>query len=321
MAHPDAEGIVVHVYETAHDRDHGPKISLAMQGQITIMALTPPVFFSMNTPRPLGRGFTLIELLVVVTIIVVLLALLTPALDQAIERAERTVCAASLDAHSMAMNQYAMENRRRYLTAPRHFSHQVAYPLAAYMYSNIHPGDWSVEAINPYLGLAAVPVVGGLPKIWRCPSNQATHQYDLEWDNAVRHGRAATAQHDGSFVHSQWAVYAGVEQWKTYQGIQVPSNPEQLARSTVGSQGIIMADAIYRHQSAVWLYNHGDYSQADSVPKPIPGVNRAYGDGGVEWAEFSEARQRAIVPGQGDPEDQYPYTSNNGAGNGDLNYY
>ena len=48
-------------------------------------------------------AFTLIELLVVVTIIVVLLALLTPAMDQAIYQGELTACGARLKAVASAI--------------------------------------------------------------------------------------------------------------------------------------------------------------------------------------------------------------------------
>jgi prepilin-type N-terminal cleavage/methylation domain-containing protein len=58
------------------------------------------------------RGFTLIELLVVVTIIVVLLALLTPALDQAITQAEKAQCLSNVRNTGQACLQYAFDNRK-----------------------------------------------------------------------------------------------------------------------------------------------------------------------------------------------------------------
>jgi prepilin-type N-terminal cleavage/methylation domain-containing protein len=61
------------------------------------------------------RAFTLIELLVVVTIIVVLLALLTPALDKAMGRAELAICAARLKAHANAALMYAGDYKRSYV--------------------------------------------------------------------------------------------------------------------------------------------------------------------------------------------------------------
>jgi prepilin-type N-terminal cleavage/methylation domain-containing protein len=66
------------------------------------------------TRLPQPCAFTLIELLVVVTIIVVLLALLTPALDQAIYQAELVACGASLDAGATGFISYAAGNRRNY---------------------------------------------------------------------------------------------------------------------------------------------------------------------------------------------------------------
>jgi prepilin-type N-terminal cleavage/methylation domain-containing protein len=64
------------------------------------------------------HGFTLVELLVVITIIVVLLALLTPALDQAIYQAELAVCGTKLNAIGMTVLAYAPENRRWYPYRP-----------------------------------------------------------------------------------------------------------------------------------------------------------------------------------------------------------
>ena len=60
------------------------------------------------------RAFTLIELLVVVTIMVILLALLAPALDQAVYRAELTASAARLKAHASIASVYAMDHGRSY---------------------------------------------------------------------------------------------------------------------------------------------------------------------------------------------------------------
>ena len=59
-------------------------------------------------------AFTLIELLVVITIIVVLLALLTPALDQAIYQAELTVCGAQMKTIATGVTTGAMERNRYY---------------------------------------------------------------------------------------------------------------------------------------------------------------------------------------------------------------
>src|SRR5687767_2102205 len=61
-----------------------------------------------------SKGFTLVELLVVIAIIVVLLALLTPAMDQAIYQAELTVCGTRTRAIAMGALDYAGANRRAY---------------------------------------------------------------------------------------------------------------------------------------------------------------------------------------------------------------
>jgi prepilin-type N-terminal cleavage/methylation domain-containing protein len=59
-------------------------------------------------------GFTLVELLVVVTMIVVLMAMLAPALDQAIYRAELVQCAARQAGITTSVQLYAMGHKRIY---------------------------------------------------------------------------------------------------------------------------------------------------------------------------------------------------------------
>ena len=60
------------------------------------------------------RGFTLVELLVVITIIVVLLALLAPALDEAVYQAELAVCGSRLKSTGTGVITYTTDFRRRY---------------------------------------------------------------------------------------------------------------------------------------------------------------------------------------------------------------
>ena len=59
-------------------------------------------------------GFSLVELLVVVAVIVLLLALLTPAMDRAIYRAELAACGANLRSIATGATVYAMANKRSY---------------------------------------------------------------------------------------------------------------------------------------------------------------------------------------------------------------
>jgi len=59
-------------------------------------------------------AFTLIELLVVITIVVMLLAMLMPAMDQAIYQAELTVCGARLHGVALSAQTYAIGNKRTY---------------------------------------------------------------------------------------------------------------------------------------------------------------------------------------------------------------
>ena len=71
-------------------------------------------FAAWSPLQPFARGFTIVELLVVLTIIVVLLALLAPALDQAVYQAELAACGGRLRAQAMGAVQYTHDSARRY---------------------------------------------------------------------------------------------------------------------------------------------------------------------------------------------------------------
>jgi len=77
-------------------------------------------------------AFTIVELLVVITIIVVLLALLTPALDQAIYQAELAVCGANQHAIAAGAVSYALGNSRRYPDRVSPRSDVVWHPAVIY---------------------------------------------------------------------------------------------------------------------------------------------------------------------------------------------
>src|ERR1041385_425886 len=75
--------------------------------------------FGVAKPNPRSEGgFTVIELLVVITIIVVLLALLTPALDEAVYQAELAACSGSHHAAAQGALLYTSDFKRRYPYRP-----------------------------------------------------------------------------------------------------------------------------------------------------------------------------------------------------------
>ena len=57
-----------------------------------------------------GKAFTLIELLVAITIIAILVSILVPSVMQAIDEAERVVCASNLHQGAVALLVYADYN-------------------------------------------------------------------------------------------------------------------------------------------------------------------------------------------------------------------
>jgi prepilin-type N-terminal cleavage/methylation domain-containing protein len=98
-----------------------------------------------------GRGFTLIELLVVVTIIVVLLALLTPALDKAVEQATRLVCQANTRLWAQTSIQYGMDQKKWLPIGKPEGTDSVANPWKTDHMSHFRYGTW--RALSTEYGL------------------------------------------------------------------------------------------------------------------------------------------------------------------------
>ena len=92
-------------------------------------------------------AFTLIELLVVITTIVVLLALLAPAMDQAIYQGELAVCAANLSGLGESVTIYAMDHRRWYPLRGMNTPHRQPHRLVGPNDPNL-PLQWSDERVT-----------------------------------------------------------------------------------------------------------------------------------------------------------------------------
>jgi len=101
------------------------------------------------SPAPRKIAFTLVELLVVITIIVLLLALLAPAMDQAIYQAELAVCGAQKRAVGTGAIGYAMDYKRHFPDR-RGVYEQMGWP------SNISTGQPQYDdrpKLRPYFAL------------------------------------------------------------------------------------------------------------------------------------------------------------------------
>ena len=81
---------------------------------------------------PTRHAFTLIELLVVIAIIAILAALLTPAMQEALERAKSIACQSNLHQDAVALTQYADDHDGVMPAYWDNATHSPAGPVARY---------------------------------------------------------------------------------------------------------------------------------------------------------------------------------------------
>jgi prepilin-type N-terminal cleavage/methylation domain-containing protein len=110
------------------------------------------------------KAFTLVELLVVIAIIAVLIALLMPALSQARQNANRSVCLSNIRQLAIAFIMYANDNHDSFPAAAASDFEQ-AEDWIYYQPDR----QFSQSAIIPYLSSTN-------PDIFRCPSDDWTYR-------------------------------------------------------------------------------------------------------------------------------------------------
>ena len=240
----------------------------------------------------LRKAFTLIELLVVVTILVVLLALLTPALDKAVEQAERAVCGANQRSIAAGAVMYAMENRKQFfICRGREVETTFVIVGNGHGYSG-REGDDQVDwlAAMATVGLASsspTTLEDGRPhnaptKVWSCPSSGYRGYWDPFW---------------GAQYWTSYQYYGGIETWRSELGgtmqAGIPSrSPVNLSRSE--GDWVVTADRSILFSRTDWNdggiphYWSGNPNHKSAEHNGPAGNNQGYVDGSVGWVDGRE---------------------------------
>jgi len=238
------------------------------------------------------RAFTLIELLVVITVIVVLLALLAPALEKAIDAAERARCAANLDAWGIAVFNYTVENKNKLLTSFRRIgaSTHPSWVWGRVDKAQQYPDQWSAPAMQKYVqGVDLVNHIYG--RLWYCPSNGSPNRdgYNKQLVEQTSIDDPTGWNQYGFFI-SDYGYFARADVW----GKRQATLPDALTGRHLAAGKLLMADSIFRiSQSRAYAWNHGQegYSRwtpefggpMRTDPSLITGANQLFGDGSVNW--------------------------------------
>lgn len=236
--------------------------------------------------RTSHRGFTLIELLVVVAIIALLIAVLLPSLANARMMAKRSKCGANLHGWGVAINTYAAEWGNR-LMATNVISN--AYLPSDVRVNPSNNNEFNIEALNAYLSNPANPVTKRVKGLCICPSgdNGSIGDYITNGWNT-----------NGNRFQITYAYFAGVDRWAGGAANQQAATPDDLAKSTITTTKLIMADYFWKHTGRnTWFFNHaprGGSPGADMPDVNADGLNELYTDGHVEWRKISPAELAQI---------------------------
>jgi prepilin-type N-terminal cleavage/methylation domain-containing protein len=246
--------------------------------------------FDAHALTHMTKAFTLIELLVVVTIIVVLLALLTPALDKAIESAERVVCGSQLDLFGTAVPQYTLENRRTIPVMVVWGSYP--HPLMVRPLRQHQPGQWNVQAMMPYVGGAEIDAATNrydLDEPWYCPSNPTDKD---PTNNTTANTGVLNGVNGDPYMDIDYSYFGRVEKWNAKHA----TRPEDFVGRQLGSGKVLMADTLFYYAQATWWLNHstnghsvhdnrggGPVLRGANQIYAITGVQKLFGDGSVSW--------------------------------------
>lgn len=294
------------------------------------------------------KAFTLIELLVVISIIALLLSILMPSLGKVKEKARLVVCRTNLHQWAIAVQSYSADNSGKLLSS---FGYQDTSGMISSIYpcefwldaDNLtgnpaweHSNMFSQEAIRPYLpgfneqGYSYLDVQSGnfnpealrLKGAWRCPLNASnTLEFTI--------GQIKTR----GFFRLQYAYYARVDLWRGFA-----SDPGDIPSNQMASKHVLFADAFYNwNNGSALIYNHGIYGYSDedrvrSVERlpdggrggdglpSVSGINKAFGDGHVEWKDRKDFNESGLGVMEGTASSPYMEPHVKGV-IGDANFY
>jgi type II secretory pathway pseudopilin PulG len=247
-------------------------------------------------------AFSLVELLVVITIIVVLLAMLMPAMDKAIEQAQRVVCAANQHVINVGAMSYGMNNKK-YLFICQGRS----VPVGFYTDSSLgattspamsRPGDKETDWMGSLatVGLASankqpipadpydastLPVgsTGHMPgKMWDCPSRSQKSYYDLYPNGGVYHA-----------VVMGYMYYGGLAHWVSpYRQTLVPAPAPQKITDSPGRALTSDVTAKFNgrwNRSGIIPHFKDTPPHTDGDSDYPAGHNQSFLNGSVQWIE------------------------------------
>jgi len=239
------------------------------------------------------RAFTLVELLAVIGIIAMLLAMLVPALDGAMEAAQRAKCATQLRIVHQQATEYATQNKGLYFICRyRAVQHSISNQENK-DYSQ--PGDDQVDWIKAAMtvGLAvndptrpggyrsgsvpgiALPV--GTESIWASPL----------WD-CPSTGTRSSYRNDLEVTESlvlQYQYFGGITKWSS--PLEKPMNRDSQAPVRMNDtrpDWALAADRMNYSSNNGWRPNHGNRAGG----KLPVGGNQVFLNGSVWWIDFMD---------------------------------
>lgn len=245
--------------------------------------------------RSIRWAFTLVELLVVVSIIAVLAAMLTPALESAVEQARRASCAANQHAIGIGSTDYVLQNRGDYIICRQRYVPFYFTPGSANKGGFSEPQDSTVDWVAALASVGLFkPTKGRLVSPFNSEDVITDHAPSEVWTcPSVRIGPTYQGK-DHMWINFQY--FGGIPRWRNRWTADFESR-SPIKHSTSQGDWVLAADInfISRETAATsnrWWGNSND-SPVGIPPhrsgNPWPdGGNHLYVDGSVNWVAFEE---------------------------------